>query len=387
MTAALGHQAREHCSRIFGAPVLVASAPGRVNLIGGHTDYNEGLVLPVAIDRRTAVAARPRSDETIRVYSAAYDETVTFAPDDPTTGGPDWADYPKAVVRALGADLSLVGADLAITSTVTQRAGLASSAALEVGIAFALGALAEQAPEHNRRTIARACHRAEREFVGVDCGPMDQLTAASPEAPGVLRIDCRTGETVLHPLDPSIALLVVDSRVERRLADSKYNRRRQECERGVDRLADRIDGVSALRDVSVPEFTAHAGDLPGPIRSRCRHVVHENARVCAAVVALQSGAIGRVGALMGDSHESLATDFDVSCPELDLLVDLLGREGAYGARMTGAGFGGSVVALVNRADAATIADAVTDEYERRTGIEADAYVCLPDSGARVERFG
>lgn len=385
MTPDAATRARRACRDRYGAPSVVASAPGRVNLVGGHTDYNDGLVLPVAIDRRTAVAARPREDRTVRVHSTDVGETATFPLDAPDEVDPRWAAYPAGVAWALG-DVAtpLVGADLVVAGDVPQGAGLASSAALEVATAFALVGVAGGDPTAARRSLATRCRRAENEFVGVDCGILDQFAAALCERDAALFLDCRTGETDLVPLARDAALLVVDTNVTHSLADSAYNERRRECERGVDLLAERIAGVEALRDVSSPAFERHADALPEPVRSRCRHVVSETERVRAAAAALRAGDLARVGALMDASHVGLREDYAVCCRELDLLVDLFDREAVYGARMTGGGFGGSVVALVEARAVESVADAVTAAYERETGTVADAYRCAASAGARLD---
>ena len=377
-------RARRACRERYGTPTVVASAPGRVNLVGGHTDYNDGFVLPVAIDLRTAVAAQLRDDRTIRVHSTDYGETATFPIAVPSEADPRWAAYLAGVVWALReAEFDLVGADLAIASDVPQGAGLASSAALEVAMAFALVAVTGDDPTADRRLLASACQRAENEFVGVDCGILDQFATTLCERDSALLLDCRSGETKLVPLPNDVAVLVVDTNVAHSLADSAYNERRHECERGLEILTERLTDVDALRDVSVETFECHAHVLPEPVRSRCRHVVRENVRVRAAAAALQDGDVSRVGELMSDSHVSLRDDYEVSCPELDLLVDLLDREGVYGARLTGGGFGGSVVALAEGGTAGAVIDAVTADYEAETGVVPDAYRCQTSGGARL----
>lgn len=380
-------RAREACHARFGEPEQVASAPGRVNLVGGHTDYNDGFVLPVAIDRRTAVAVRPREDRTVRVHTAASDQTVTFPLETPDPGEPRWADYPKGVAWALDeAGHDLRGADLAIAGDVPVGAGLASSAALEVATAFALLGVADDAPETDseRRALARACQRAEREFVGVDCGILDQFAVTLCARDSALFLDCRTEATERVPLAPDVSVLVVDTTVTHELVDSAYDERRAECERGAALFADLLaHDVDALRDVSPAEFERHAGSLPEPVRSRCRHAVGENERVKRAVAALRDGALETVGRLMDESHASLRDDYEVSCPELDLVVDLLDRSGVHGARMTGAGFGGCVVALVDADAVESVASDVATEYETETGIEPGVYVCEASDGARL----
>lgn len=378
------HRARRACREQFGEPRLVASAPGRINLVGGHTDYNDGLVLPVAIDRRTAVAAHPRDDDVVRVHSLAFGETATATLNMPRPDGAAWADYVRGVVDELEADgLASPGADLVIASDVPVGGGLASSAALTVATAFGLVAMGGGDPTTARRSIANCCLRAETDYVGVPCGPMDPVTAACGRADATLLLDCRSGELEYLPLDRDVAIIVVDSTVTHDLAESAYAQRRRACERGVQRLATRLDGVEALRDVSIPSFEEHASVLPEPVRSRCRHVVHEIDRVRTAATALRRGDVVTVGEQMTASHSSLRDEYGVSCPALERLVDRLDRPGVYGARLTGAGFGGCVVALVEAAKAETIAGAVARAYATQTDGEPRAWVCRADDGATV----
>ncbi|WP_224336268.1 galactokinase [Haloprofundus halobius] len=375
-----------------GGRVVGATAPGRVNLVGGHTDYNDGFVLPAAIDRRIAVAARARDDGTVRVYSADFDETATFELSelDPPDAA-EWADYVKGVVaelRALGGESAteLGGADLAVVGGVPRGAGLSSSAALELAVGGAL--VAAFGLNVDRRSLAELAWRAETEFVGLDCGIMDQYAVALCEADAALFLDCRDRSTELVPFDGDRARIVaVDTNVEHELVDSAYNDRVRECARGVDLLDDRLDAeFRSLRDVSPATLDAHADALPETIRRRCRHVVSENERVRRAAAALREGDYAAVGERMFDSHESLRDDYEVSCAELDVVVELAREaEGVYGARLTGAGFGGSVVALVAPEAVAEFEAAVRREYPRRTGVEPDIYDCDVVGGYALER--
>ncbi len=378
-------RARRECAERFGPPRVAASAPGRVNLVGGHTDYNDGWVLPAAIDRRTAVAARDRSDDRLRVYSAATDEERTVGPDDPTGG---WTDYVAGVAWALReAGVPVGGADLAVASDVPVGAGLSSSAALEVAVAGALCELADGDADLGPLDLARACRRAENDFVGVSCGVLDQFAAVSGRRDHAVELDCRTLDGEFVPLDADRARLVaVDTNVHHELADSAYGERRATCERGVELLAAELGReIDALRDVSPAEFERVEDALPDPVRARCRHVVRENGRVREAAAALRAGEYGRVGSLMRESHASLREDYAVSCAELDAVVDIAdGVGGVHGARMTGGGFGGSVVALVRPDAVEEFRRAVERESPDRTGIDPDVYACTPDDGLRVE---
>ncbi|WP_224449880.1 galactokinase [Haloprofundus salilacus] len=373
-----------------GGRIVGATAPGRVNLVGGHTDYNDGFVLPAAIDRRTAVAARARDDETIRVYSADFAEAATFELSklDPPDAA-EWVDYVKGVVaelRAVDGGEAVRGAELAIVGDVPRGAGLSSSAALELAVGGALVTAFEL--DVDRRSLADLAWRAETEFVGLDCGIMDQYAVALCEADAALFLDCRDRSTELVPFDGDRARIVaVDTNVEHELVDSAYNDRVRECARGVDLLDDRLDAeIGSLRDVSPAALNAHADALPETIRRRCRHVVSENERVRRAAAALREGDFTAVGELMFDSHESLRGDYEVSCAELDLVVDVAREtEGVYGARLTGAGFGGSVVSLVAPEAVAEFEAAIRREYPERTGVEPDIYDCDVVGGYAVER--
>jgi galactokinase len=382
--------ARERLETVFGGggSIACASAPGRANLVGGHTDYNDGFVLPVAIDRRTAVAARPRDDETVRVHAADFEETVTFESSslDPPESV-QWVDYVRGVVAELRASgVEVTGADIAIVGGVPHGAGLSSSAALEVAVAAALAEA--YGVEFGRQTLAEVAWRAETGFVGLDCGIMDQYAVALCKSEHALFLDCRSRETEHVPFGADRArVVVVDTNAEHALVDSAYNERVSECRRGVEILDEHVShDVDALRDVSPDTFDAHADALPETVRRRCRHVVHENARVQQAVSALRNDDFERVGGLLFESHGSLRDDYEVSCTELDAVVDIARSvEGVYGARLTGAGFGGSVVALVAPEAVEEFTEAVRREYPDRTGIDPDVYACDVVGGYELSR--
>ncbi|KTG10413.1 hypothetical protein AUR64_12680 [Haloprofundus marisrubri] len=373
-----------------GGRVVGATAPGRVNLVGGHTDYNDGFVLPVAIDRRTAVAARPRDDDIVRVHSVEFEETATFdcsSLDPPETV--TWADYVKGVVaelRELDGGDAVTGADLVVGGGVPRGAGLSSSAALELAVGGALVAAFDI--EVERRSLADVAWRAETRFVGLDCGIMDQYAVALCEADAALFLDCRDRETELVSFDGERArLVVVDTNVEHELVDSAYNDRVRECARGVDLLDDYLDTeIGSLREVSPETLAEHAAEIPDPVRRRCRHVVAENERVREAASALRRDDFETLGERMFASHASLRDDYEVSCDELDLVVDIAREtDGVYGARLTGAGFGGSVVALVTPEAVEGFEAAVRHEYPERTDVDPDVYVCGVVGGYAIER--
>jgi len=384
----------EFIERYSAAPGFFR-APGRVNLIGEHTDYNGGFVMPVAIQFYTTVAIAPRSDGRLRVRSTTFSETMEtdlpgagVPPSHPREGQTPWIDYVLGVAWALQRHgVPLHGADLLICGEVPLGAGLSSSAALEVAVALALSSLAERMPD--RVSLARLCQQAENDYVGTRCGIMDQFTAACGRAGHALMIDCRSLEYQLLPLDlhaardaAAVQLVVCNTMVRHHHAGGEYNRRRDECEQGVRSLQRVLPGIDALRDVTPAQLQANAAELDPVIYRRCRHVVTENQRVLAAAAALETRNLQSFGHLMRDSHQSLRGDYEVSCPELDLMVRLAeSMDGVYGARMTGGGFGGCTVNLV-RADAVPAFSALmTERYAGATGQIPEIYVCQAAEGA------
>ncbi|HEY9282866.1 MAG TPA: galactokinase, partial [Pyrinomonadaceae bacterium] len=368
----------------YGREPRLFRAPGRVNLIGEHTDYNGGFVLPMALDRETVVAAAARTDARVLVRSLNENESAEFdleSPGPPRRG--HWLDYVEGVARALiGSGFALAGAELMILSDVPAGAGLSSSAALEISAGLALASLA--GAEVDRVTLALAGQQAEHEYVGTMCGIMDQFVAAMAREGAALLIDCRTLEATPVPLDTREAAVVVcDTRVRHELSTSEYNTRRRECERGVELLGEFLPGVTQLRDVSAEDFRLYEARLPEPIRRRCRHVVTEDERTLAMVGALGRGDLAEAGRLMYASHESLRRDYEVSCRELDELVSIARALGGvvFGARMTGGGFGGSTVNLVRRAALDEFTRTVSADYERAVGVRPAVYVSEPGGGA------
>ena len=356
---------------------MLSIAPGRVNLIGEHTDYNEGFVLPVAIDRTVAVAAAVRDDGEVAVRSLDYGECDEFDSDPERQAQGGWKNYVRGVIWALEHEgHHPAGTDLAIAGDVPQGAGLSSSAAIEVAVAGAVAAASGL--DLPLREIARLARRAESEFAGVPCGIMDQFASAICRADHALLIDCRSQVVEHIPLPFAAAdavIVVVDSKVPRRLGDTPYAQRQIEC-----REAARLLGVESLRDADKAAVEA----LQEPLRRRARHVIGENERVLAAVDAMRARDLDRFGALMRESHESLRDDFEVSCEELDLLVELAsGTDGVLGARLTGAGFGGCAVNLV-RGDAVDgFREHVVARYQNETGLPAEMHVCRAVDGLRV----
>jgi len=359
--------------RRFGRPArLVAEAPGRVNLIGEHTDYNEGHVLPLAIDRSVAVAAAPQADA-VHAYSLDYDQEDSFSLAEirPLPEG-GWRNYVRGVAWALReAGHGLRGLQLALSGDVPIGAGLSSSAALEVAVAAAFAAAGEI--HLDPRDVALLAQRSENDFVGVQCGIMDQLAAVFGQAHHALLIDCRSLDVEPVPLsldEQGMAVVIVDSAVRRALGDSPYNQRRWECAQAAAAL-----GVPALRDVAPDDLEARRRELPPELYCRARHVVTEEARVTASVGALRRGDLETLGRLLCQSHESLRHDFQVSCRELDLLVELAAKvEGVLGARLTGAGFGGCTLNLVRRGALGAFRRGVLQAYRQRTGLPAQMHV-------------
>lgn len=369
-------------------PKIVVRAPGRVNLIGEHTDYNDGFVFPAAIDRYVVFAARPRSDNRAVIHSVSFEESAEFAFNRGMRAEGHWSDYIKGMVSEFQAiNLRISGFDATIAGNVPLGAGLSSSAAVEMAVGRGLLELSDiSMPGPKLATIGQA---AENRFVGVNCGIMDQFVSANGRAGHALFLDCRDLSFDLVPVgDEEVRIVVCNSGVKRGLTDSAYNDRRQACEDGVRQLALATgEPFTSLRDVTIDHLKDYSGALTEEIFDRCRHVITEIERTETAVEALKNNDIEAFGDLMGDSHRSLRDDYEVSGPELDRLVEIAdGVEGVIGARMTGAGFGGCIVCLVVQDAVQAFADAVEAQYSRQNAEhEADVYVCSAVNGVeRVE---
>ncbi|GAB4113724.1 MAG: galactokinase [Acidobacteriota bacterium] len=364
-------------------PELWSLAPGRVNILGEHTDYNDGFVFPAAIDRGIAVVAARRRDSTVRAHSVNFrqDDQFSLTRLERSEEAP-WSNYLRGVLDQLQrAGFSLSGMDLVVGGDVPVGSGLSSSAALEVATAVAVRALDRLDLDPVR--LALLCQAAEREFVGVSCGIMDQFISTLAEAGSALFIDCRDLSYRAVPLHPEIDVVVCDSGVPRTLGASAYNQRRKECETAVAALRSRLGPIRALRDVTGSQLESCRDLLEEPVFRRARHVVRENERVLEGLSLLEQGRIDDFGTLLYRSHESLRNDYEVSCNELDALVDLAVRQpGTVGARMTGAGFGGCTVNLVRREATANWIPAVAEGYRRRTGRHCEVYACRAAAGAR-----
>ncbi len=377
----LTHDARRTFERVFGGPCRIFRAPGRVNLIGEHTDYNLGFVMPAAIDLFCSVAVAPRRDRELHIYSAHFAEKFVcdLEPPSPSPRG-DWSDYVIGTAIALeNSGFELRGANLVISGEVPLGSGLSSSAAIEVSTGAAL--LNANGHTVDRKQLALACQRAENEFVGARCGIMDQFISAHGRAGYVLMLDCRSLDASLLAIPADLRLLVSNTGVKHQHAAGEYNLRRQQCEEGVRILAATLPGIQALRDVSVAQLEQHRHLLPDLIHKRCRHVVTENERVLQMANALASGNLESVGTLMADSHRSLRDDYEVSCTELDTMVEIaVSLPGVIGARMTGGGFGGCTVNLVNERAAESVEHELAAQYKARTGIHPETYILNATDG-------
>ncbi|MTD26780.1 galactokinase [Erwinia sorbitola] len=367
----------------FGyAPTHTLQAPGRVNLIGEHTDYNDGFVLPCAIDYQTVIACAKRSDRQVRVIAADYDnQQDIFSLDEEIVSHPDqmWSNYVRGVVKhLLKRAPGFAGADLVISGNVPQGAGLSSSASLEVAVGTVFKHL-YQLPLDGA-AIAVNGQEAENQFVGCNCGIMDQLISALGEKDHAMLLDCRTLGTRPVPMPADIAVVIINSNFRRSLVGSEYNTRRQQCEAGA-----QFFGKTSLRDVELSQFTAQQDALDPLVAKRVRHVLTENARTLEAADVLARGDLARMAVLMAESHASMRDDFEITVPPIDQLVEIvkatLGERG--GVRMTGGGFGGCIVALMPFELVDEVKAAVAEQYEAQSGIKETFYVCKASAGAGV----
>jgi len=364
-------------SRYGAPPSRLFRAPGRVNLIGEHTDYNDGFVLPCAIDFASHVASSPRGDRRIRVASVNIDKQFEFSLDDPPDASiPAWTKYVQGVALILERKgLRLTGADLLIDSNVPIGSGLSSSAALEVSIGYALSAISGHTIDG--MDLARIGQAAEHEFAGVRSGIMDQFAAVFGKRGHALFLDCRSMDWSAIPL-PEVRLVVCNTKTKHDLAEGEYNKRRAQCEEAA-----RLLGRTSLRDVDPAELAEKPPELSDLLWKRARHVVLENQRVLDAVAALRSRALGDFGKLMNQSHDSLRGDYQVSCRELDIMVDIArGLPGVLGARMTGGGFGGCTINLVEAGSEENFGEIIFKNYQTATGITPEIYHVEAGDGVR-----
>jgi galactokinase len=359
-----------------GRPTLLVRAPGRVNLIGEHTDYNDGFVLPMAINRAVWIALRPRPDGQVKLYSQDFQETSTFSIHSPGQPGKSWDDYVKGTAWALKQQgFALQGWEGVMAGDIPIGAGLSSSAAVEMATGQAFAALSGWEWEPER--MARVGQQAETDWIGVHGGLMDQMVSAGARAGHAMWLDCRSLQVEHVPIPAGVLVAVLDTTTRRRLVDSAYNQRFDECQ-----AAARHFGVLALRDVDEATFTRRMGGLDELTARRARHVIHENRRVQQAVEALRSDRMEEFGQILNASHASLRDDFEVSSPVLDQIVACAVQiPGCLGARMTGAGFAGCAMAILRVEAADGFAASVQKKYRERTGLAADVYISPPEPGA------
>jgi galactokinase len=379
MTSSLQQNVVQTFQQRYGcAPTAIVRAPGRVNLIGEHTDYNDGFVLPMAIDRASWIALRPRKDSRVTLFSRNHDESIEFDFAKMKKHLHHWGEYPKGVAWALReAGYKLNGWDGVTDCDVPLGAGLSSSASFEMAVARAFEA--SSGFPWDPAKMALLGQKAENKWVGVKCGIMDQMISAAGKKGHALLIDCRSLEHHLVPLPPTTVVVILDTATRRGLVGSAYNERREQCE-----TAAKFFGVKALRDVSVAHFNATDGKLDALTRKRARHVVTENARTLQAADAMRRGDAKLLGTLMNESHESLKDDFEVTNDALNIMVECTRcAAGCIGARMTGAGFGGCAVALVEESKAEDFAKTVAADYEQATRLKPHLYVCQPSNGAEI----
>lgn len=369
---------------IFGRRPKIYRAPGRVNLIGEHTDYNDGFVMPAAIGFSTQVAIAPRPDRKLFIRSEEFAGNPEFDLDNlPWCRTGAWADYVLGVAVTLrDRGHRLPGADMLVQGNVPIGAGLSSSAAVEVASALAL--LSLNGTRMSMPDVAKLCQQSENNFVGARVGIMDQTVSCMAKAGHALFLDCRSLDFKLVPIPAKIQLVICNTMVKHELATGSYNVRREECEQGVKLFAQWDANVRALRDVSIDLLKQHANDLPEVIRKRCSHVVLENQRVLDAARCLGEGDMVRLGGLMRASHASLRDLYEVSCRELDVMVESAeGLPGYCGGRMTGGGFGGCTVNLVRSENAADFANKIAERYRRAIGIDPQVYICSAEDGAQA----
>jgi galactokinase len=375
----------------YAAPAQVFAAPGRVNLIGEHTDYCDGFVMPAAIDFSTVVAISRRNDGRLLVHSVNYGERIDFSLVEflnrrfaELRGSAEvhWTDYVAGVLWALREHGVPVadGFSITIEGNVPLGAGLSSSASIEVATAFAvLGVTSFDLPLEK---IAQLCRHAENDFVGANVGIMDQFVSCCGAQDHAVMIDCRSLQYTLAPIPPDVRIVICNSMVKHSVAGGEYNTRRAEIEEGTQILRRHKPEIKALRDASVEDLDRWGSEMPDNVRRRCRHVITEDNRVLAAVEAFRAGDLSRFGQLMREAHISLRDDFEASCKEIDILVDLANQQrGCFGARLTGGGFGGCTVNLVAAENAEAFTDAMRNGYKHATSIDADIYTTRASAGA------
>lgn len=375
----------------FGRPAaFLARAPGRVNLLGEHVDYNDGFVLPAAIDRATYIAFSPADSGQTTLWAADFDSRAAFSPQTLAAKTqpdgsplPEWARYPAGVMWALGeAGLETPAMDAVFASEVPRGSGLSSSASVEMAFGVAWQQLGgwSLAPME----LAKLGQRAENQYVGVNCGIMDQFASACGVENRLLLLDCRSLAWETLALPEGVSIVVADTGARRKLTSGEYNNRRAACEEAARLLQAALPGIRSLRDASLADFNRLADTLPAEVEKRARHVVEEIERARQAILLLQAGDVSRFGELMNACHVSLRDLYEVSCPELDAMAEIAqSLPGCYGARLTGAGFGGCTVNLVAREQAEAFANALAAGYKSKTGFHPEIYICKASAGAKL----
>lgn len=386
---------RERITQIFRQafgefPTHIARAPGRVNLLGEHVDYNDGFVLPAAIDRATYIAFSPTDAQHSTLVAADFDQQASFSletllpktqPD--ASPLPEWALYPAGVMWVLGEEKLIVRSMNAVfASDVPRGSGLSSSASVEMAFMIAWQTLGGWTlPPMQRALLGQ---KAENKYVGVNCGVMDQFASACGVESNLLLLDCRSLEWKTVPLPDNVSIVIADTTVRRKLTSGEYNKRRSACEEAVRLLQQDLPNIKSLRDVSVDNFNQFAAKLPNVVEKRARHVVEEIARSNQAETLLEAGDIRNFGKLMNECHVSLRDLYEVSCPELDVMTHIAQTlPGCYGARLTGAGFGGCTVNLIAREHADLFTNALATGYESKTGLHPEIYICNASRGAEL----
>ncbi len=377
-----------HFEDLFGSQPRIFCAPGRVNLLGEHTDYNDGFVMPCAIGFSTRVAISPRPDRKLVIRSEEFSEQLEFDLDNlPSRGKGMWSDYVLGIavmLQEIGHPAR--GASLLVRGEVPIGAGLSSSAAIEVASALAL--MSMNGTRLPLPQVAQLCQRAENIFIGARVGIMDQFVSCLGKAGHALLLDCRSLEFKLIPIPENLRLVICNTMVKHEHASGAYNRRREECDEGVKILTQWYPNARALRDISLPQLEQHRVEIPPTIYKRCLHVVSENQRVLEGAKYLTEGDVSRFGSLMRESHLSLRDLFEVSCRELDIMVEIAeSLDGYCGGRMTGGGFGGCTVNLVKSPDASRFAAQISERYQAALGIKPDVYVCSAANGASADSNG
>ncbi|MEW6086129.1 MAG: galactokinase [Chloroflexota bacterium] len=377
--------------RIFGAePAHIARAPGRVNLLGEHVDYNDGFVLPAAIDRATYIAFSPSETIHSSIFAADLNQWAFYSPQTiraksqtDSTPLPDWAHYPAGVMWSLlEKDLKTPAMKAVFASDVPRGAGLSSSASVEMAFATAWQTLGGWTLPPLQ--LALLAQRAENQYVGVQSGIMDQFASACGSEGSLLMLDCRSLEWKTLPLPDHVSIVIADTTLRRKLTSGEYNKRRAACEEAVVLLQQELPGIKSLRDVGSDDFNRLEKNLPREVGKRARHVVEEIARVKQAERSLEAGDVRGFGTLMNECHVSLRDLYEVSCPELDAMTRIAqSLDGCYGARLTGAGFGGCTVNLVEKNFAEEFSSALAKQYQAETSLAPEVFITRPSSGASL----